>query len=125
MRKAVLVAAVLAFAAAVSWASSPASALPISSPTALQDASDSIGSTEKVWCDWRGCERPYYRPYYRPTYRPYYRSYDRPYYRSYGYRSYEGYERPYYRPYDRPYYSDYPRYSPGYRSVPWWLSGPY
>lgn len=106
MRKGVL-AAGLAFLAAVSWNAAPARAMAISAPAALKGASDSVRLTETIhcWdCGYYGGPRyyrPYYRPYYRSHYRPYYRPYHRPYYRSY----YSDY-RPYYRPY-RPYYRPY------------------
>ena len=110
MRSTLFGAFVAACLGAMPLSSTPAHALPLPAPAALNDAADALNVTEKVGYGygygvrpWRSYYRPW-RPYYGYGYRPWrpYYGYGygygyRPYY-GYGYRPNYGYFRPFYRP---------------------------
>jgi hypothetical protein len=123
MRSTLFGAFVAACLAAMPLSSTPAHAMALPAPAALNDAADALNVTEKVgygygygygFRPWRSYYRPW-RPYYGYGYRPW-----RPYYGygyGYGYRPYYGYGAlsswPSY--YHRPYYSSYyPAYAHSY-----------
>jgi hypothetical protein len=92
MRSTLFGAFVAACLAAMPLSSTPAHAMALPAPAALNDAADALNVTEKVYYGYGyGYGNRPWRPYYGYGYgyRPYY---------GYGYRPNYGYYRPFYRP---------------------------